>query len=213
MSMLALCQSRHANRKRTWTRLMRGLLLRALAFGALVFVLPSSLTGQALGVLRVRIVLADADGAPTPAPRYALLVSDNPPTAAPRRIITTLDGTGEMKLRPGNYTVESDKPLVFRGRRYQWMQTVDIAAGRDTVLEMTAANAEVTDLGPAERRPARRRSPIPDSSCSNGGTASSPSGRRTRTRRGSSLTQGARRHEPARHRRGDDGGGAAHARK
>ena len=32
------------------------------------------------------------------------------------------------------------------------------------------------------RRPARRRSPIPDSSCSNGGTASSASGRRTRTR-------------------------------
>src|SRR4026207_1786427 len=107
MSMLTLCQSRHANRKRTWTRLMRGLLLRALAFGALVFVLPSSLTGQALGGLRggvgvggapgrwagrrlagvgVRGVLAGAAGAPTPAPRYALLVSDNPPTAAPRRI-------------------------------------------------------------------------------------------------------------------------------
>ena len=132
---------------------MRGLLLRALAFGALVFVLPSSLTGQALGVLRVRIVLADADGAPTPAPRYALLVSDNPPTAAPRRIITTLDGTVEVKLRPGNYTVESDKPLAFRGRRYQWMQMVDIAAGRDTVLEMTAANAEVTDLGPSDAAP------------------------------------------------------------
>ena len=133
--------------------MMRGLLLRALAFAALVFVLPSSSTGQALGVLRVRIVLADTDGAPTPAPRYALLVSDNPPSAAPRRIITTLDGTVEVKLRPGNYTVESDKPLAFRGRRYQWMQMVDIAAGRDTVLDLTAANAEVTDLGPSDAAP------------------------------------------------------------
>ena len=130
--------------------MMRGLLLRTLAFTALVVVLPSSSTGQALGVLRVRIVLADADGTPTPAPRYALLVSDNPATAEPRRIITTLDGTVEVKLRPGNYTLESDKPLAFRGRRYQWMQMVDIAAGRDTVVDLTAANAEVTDLGPSD---------------------------------------------------------------
>jgi S1-C subfamily serine protease len=126
---------------------MSAFLLRALAVAALVFVLPSSSTGQALGVLRVRIVLADADGAPTPAPRYALLVSDNPPSASPRRIMTGRDGTAEVRLRPGNYTVESDKPLAFRGRRYQWMQMVDIGAGRDTALDLTAANAEVTDLG------------------------------------------------------------------
>jgi hypothetical protein len=132
---------------------LRGLLLRVLACAALVFFLPSSSTGQAVGTLRVRIVLADADGAPTPAPRYALLVSDNPATAEPRRIITALDGTAALKLRPGNYTVESDRPLAFRGRRYQWMQMVDIAAGRDTVLDLTAANAEVTDLGPSDAAP------------------------------------------------------------
>jgi len=141
------------NRHRTWARLTRGLLLRALACGAFIAVLPSTPTGQALGVLRVRVVLADADGAPTPASRYALLVSDNPPTAAPRRIITALDGTVEVKLRPGNYTIESDKPLAFRGRRYQWMQMVDIEAARETVLDFTAANAEVTDRGPSDAAP------------------------------------------------------------
>ena len=141
------------NRQRTWARLTRGLLLRALACGAFVVVLPSTSRGQALGVLRVRVVLADADGAPTPAPRYALLVSDNPPTAAPRRLITALDGTVEVKLRPGNYTIESDKPLAFRGRRYQWVQMVDIEAARDTVLDFTAANAEVTDRGPSDAAP------------------------------------------------------------
>ena len=124
---------------------MSRFLVRALAAAALVFVLPSASTGQALGVLRVRIVLADADGAPMPAPRYALLVSDNPPSAAPRRIITGLDGTVEVKLRPGMYTVESDKPLALRGRRHQWIQDVEIAAGRDTVLDLTTANAEVSD--------------------------------------------------------------------
>jgi hypothetical protein len=134
--------------------MMRAPLLRALAFTALVVVLPSPSTGQALGVLRVRIVLADTDGTPTPAPRYALLVSDNPPSAAPRRIITALDGTVEVMLRPGNYSVESDRPLTFRGRRHHWMQVVDIAAGRDTVLDLTAANAEVAELDPSDATPA-----------------------------------------------------------
>jgi len=95
--------------------MMRGLLLRTLAFTAIVVVLPSSSTGQALGVLRVRIVLADADGTPTPAPRYALLVSDNPATAEPRRIITALDGTVEVKLRPGTSADYSSDPITIQG--------------------------------------------------------------------------------------------------
>jgi hypothetical protein len=128
-------------------------MLRLLTLAALAFVIPGAATGQTLGVLRVTIVLADADGAATPAPRYALLVSDNPATAEPRRIITALDGTVRVSLRPGNYTVESDRPLAFRGRRYQWRQTVDIAAGRDTVLELTAANAEAGDADPAGATP------------------------------------------------------------
>jgi S1-C subfamily serine protease len=124
-------------------------MIRALALATLVFVIPRPATGQAPGVLRLKVVLVDADGRATPAPRYALLVSDNPATASPRRIITALDGAAEVKLRPGNYTVESDKPLAFRGRTYLWTQTVDIVAGRDTILELTAANAEVADLDPA----------------------------------------------------------------
>lgn len=124
-------------------------MIRALALATLVFVILPPVTGQAPGVLRVKVVLADADGRATPAPRHALLVSDDPPTASPRRIVTALDGAVELKLRPGSYIVESDKPLAFRGRTYQWTQTVEIAPGRDTLLELTAANAEVADLDPA----------------------------------------------------------------
>jgi S1-C subfamily serine protease len=128
-------------------------MLRLLTLAALVLVIPGPATGQTLGTLRVTIVLGDAAGAATPAPRYALLVSDNPATAEPRRIITGLDGTVESKLRPGNYTVESDRPLAFRGRRYQWRQTVDIVAGRDTTLELTAANAETADAVSTDATP------------------------------------------------------------
>ena len=82
-------------------------------------------------------------------PHHALLISDNPASAAPRRIVTALDGTADVKLRPGNYTVESDRPVAFQGKAYQWTQTVDIVAGRDAVLELTAGNAEVEAVGSA----------------------------------------------------------------
>jgi hypothetical protein len=110
-------------------RMMRGLRLRVLACALAVLFLPTSAAGQEAGVLRVKVVLAGDDGTPTPAPRYALLVSDDPPTAAPRRIITALDGTVVVNLRPGSYAVESDTPLAFRGRRYHWTQMVEITAG------------------------------------------------------------------------------------
>jgi hypothetical protein len=89
------------------------------------------------------VVLLDAAGNVTPVPRHALLISENPISAAPRRTITALDGTADVRLRPGNYTVESDTPVNFNGKAYHWTQTLDVSAGRDTVLELTVANAEV----------------------------------------------------------------------
>jgi S1-C subfamily serine protease len=118
------------------------LMLRVLVLAALLS-LNADAAVQAQGVLHIKVVLLDADRKPTAVPRHALLVSDNPASAPPRRIVTALDGTAELTLRPGSYTVESDRPVTFQGKAYQWTQMVDIAAGRDTVLELTAANAEV----------------------------------------------------------------------
>lgn len=118
-------------------------MLRALLLATLVFVSSHAASGQALSVLHIKVVVVDAERKATPAPRHALLISDNPPSAPPRRIVTALDGTADVRLRPGNYTVESDRPVVFQGKAYQWTQLVDIVAGRDAVLELTADNAEV----------------------------------------------------------------------
>src|SRR5262249_8588034 len=97
-----------------------------------------------LGVLHIKVVLSDAgQSVMTPVARHALLISDNPATAAPRRVVTGLDGTIDVRLRPGNYTVESDQPVAFQGKAYQWTKIVDVAGGRDTVLELTRSNAEV----------------------------------------------------------------------
>jgi len=119
------------------------LMLRALVFATLVVVTPPAASSQTLSVLHIRVVLADALRRATPVARHALLIGDNPPTATPRLIVTRLDGTADVRLRPGSYTVESDRPVVFHGRAYQWTQMVEVVAGRDAVLELTSDNAEV----------------------------------------------------------------------
>ena len=59
--------------------------------------------------------------------------------------MTAADGTADVTLPPGNYTVESDQPVVFQGKAWHWTQTLDIVAGRDAALELTGANAEATE--------------------------------------------------------------------
>jgi S1-C subfamily serine protease len=100
----------------------------------------------AQGVLRIKITLVDATQASTPVQRHMLLVSDNPPSAAPRQIVTAADGTFVLTLRPGSYIVESDRPVAFGGRAYQWTQVVEIVSGRDLNLDLTADNAEIVPL-------------------------------------------------------------------
>src|SRR6202023_3161815 len=109
----------------------------------LFLVLSGAASGQVLSVLHVKVTLTDAAGASISIARHALLISDNPATSTPRRVVTAPDGTADVRLPPGNYTVESDEPVTFNGKGYQWTQTLEIAAGRDVVLELTADNAEV----------------------------------------------------------------------
>jgi S1-C subfamily serine protease len=127
-------------------RCRRRVIAVAVAAAALALAVAQPAASQAVGVLRIKIVLVDADGKSTPIPRHALLISDNPATITPREIVTGADGTVEVRLRAGNYTVESDHPVVFQGKSYQWTRTLDIAAGRDAALELTTKNAEVEDV-------------------------------------------------------------------
>jgi S1-C subfamily serine protease len=120
-----------------------GLMLRSLILAAIVLAMPCVAASQETGVLHIKVVLVDPERGVTPVARHRLLISDNPATAAPRLIVTGADGTADVKLRPGNYTVESDRPTTFRGKAYQWTQALDVFAGRDAVLELNAANAEI----------------------------------------------------------------------
>jgi trypsin-like peptidase len=118
-------------------------MLRAAICATLLSVALHAAALQEPGVLHIKVVLLDAERKATPVPRHALLISDNPATATPRRVVTGPDGSVDVRLKPANYTVESDEPVAFLGKAYQWTQTIDIVAGRDAVLELTVANAEV----------------------------------------------------------------------
>ncbi|MCM3881682.1 MAG: serine protease [Vicinamibacterales bacterium] len=124
-------------------------MFRALTLAIFFAVLPGAASGQEPGVLHVKVTLTNAARTSMPVPRHALLISDNPPTSSPRRVVTAPDGTANVRLPPGSYTVESDEPVALDGRAYQWTRTVVIAAGRDVVLELTSENAEVGAAAPA----------------------------------------------------------------
>ena len=130
--------------RRYYRILIDGMRPASLALALLAVVAVSAQPEQ--GTLRVKVTLADAAQAPTPVQRHALLVSDNPPSAAPRQILTAADGTVVLTLRPGSYIVESDRPVVFAGRAYQWTQVIEIVAGKDLSLDLTADNAEIVPL-------------------------------------------------------------------
>lgn len=123
-------------------------------FTRLVAVVLAVAALQDTGVLRIRVALNDPAGSLTPIPRVLLLVSDNPATTEPRRVRTTADGTVELKLRAGSYTIESDQPIAFGGIAYSWTQTIDVAVGRETVVDLTATNAETGAVTAAPGSPA-----------------------------------------------------------
>lgn len=120
-------------------------MVRGLALTLLCLALPGFAYRQETGLLRIRVALSGADQIATPIARHLLLVSDNPASAPPRRVVTGPDGVAELRLRPGNYTVESDQAVAFEGRRFEWIAVVDVVAGRDLVLELTGANASAVE--------------------------------------------------------------------
>ena len=132
------------------------IFVRVLVFAVLCLVVLRASAGQAVSVLHIRVALVDTDQKVTPVARHLLLVSDNPASTVPRRVVTAADGTTSVRLLPGNYTVESDRPVAFQGKEYQWTQTLDVPAGRDTTLELTAANAEVGPITSASAAPAAK---------------------------------------------------------
>src|SRR5688572_7565595 len=121
-------------------------MFRRLVLAIVVLLTAPIVAGQVLSVLRIKVVIVDSKGQAMPVPRYRLQISDNPASAPPRRVITSLEGIVDVRLPPGNYTVESEHPFAPGGKdakSYQWTMVVDVVIGRDVTLELNSGNAEV----------------------------------------------------------------------
>jgi hypothetical protein len=103
-------------------------------------------SAQAPTALRVSVALPDATQTAVPIANHALLISENPPSRVPRRVVTAADGTVSVQLTPGSYLVESDRPVAFLGKGYQWAAIVDVVAGQDSRVSFTAENADIVPL-------------------------------------------------------------------
>lgn len=121
-----------------------GVLVAALTVAA-----SAALHAQAQGTLHVIVSLVDGSQRPIPVARHALLISDNPATSSPRRVVTGADGTVDVRLRPGNYTVESDEPVAFDGKAYEWTIDVDVPTGGAATIVLNASNAGIGDAATA----------------------------------------------------------------
>src|SRR4051812_6241106 len=99
---------------------LRGLLRLFAVLSALSAAAFAQVAAQGLSIIHIHVVLTGADGVPRPVPRHALLVSDDPATAAPRRIVTAADGTAQVHVRPGSYIIESERPIQYQGKAYEW---------------------------------------------------------------------------------------------
>lgn len=100
---------------------------------------------QETAVLHVRIVLTDTAGQAVPVARHGLLVSENPASAPPRLLRTAADGTLDVTLAPGSYAIESERAVMFQGTGYEWFQYIDVEAGQELTLELTASNAAIAE--------------------------------------------------------------------
>ena len=121
---------------------------RVLVLVILALAAPVAISGQTLVVLHIRGSLTDATGQLRPLARHALLISDEPQTQETRRIVTSIDGTADVRLRPGRYVIESDQPIALEGKAYRWRQALDVVAGQDSSLELTVANAVADAVTP-----------------------------------------------------------------
>ena len=129
------------------------LLSAGLLIGVLCGLATLPAFAQSTGVLRVTVALPSEDDGPPIGRRHALLISDEPPSRSPWRVVTALDGAGQITLPAGRYIVESDEPLVLRGRTYEWRETVDVTAGAAVALALTADNAEAGTAVPSVETP------------------------------------------------------------
>lgn len=96
--------------------------------------------------VRVAVVLPDFTVKPLPLLKVVARRTDRPDSVA---VQTDLDGRISIPLRVGTYTVRAKAPQAIGGRSYAWSVRVVVRPSRTENVQLTNANADSTETGPA----------------------------------------------------------------
>jgi S1-C subfamily serine protease len=122
---------------------MRRYLLRALL---IVSVAAPMLAQTESAKVQIRAILVDKDLNQKPVPFLSIsLEPANSATTGSLGIKTGLDGTAEGDLPPGKYSLQTDAPIEFQGKRYSWSLDIVVIAPV-TSITLSNDNATVTEI-------------------------------------------------------------------
>jgi S1-C subfamily serine protease len=127
----------------------------ALLIGCLMiafFSAPAHSQSQRLGKVVIKVTLNDNLGQ-----NFGLVVkklnSESPEMVISAiRTRTTADGSVSLSLIPGDYVVESEKPLIVNGKSYEWSIKLKVESGSTASLELDNENATITAADDALKR-------------------------------------------------------------
>ena len=143
------------------TRYRRGrfaLLLSCLLTALTVpFSAPAYLQSRRPGKVTIKVILKADDQAAAPVQNFGLVVkklndgsAETVISAIP--IKTTADGSVSLSLIPGDYVVESERPLIVHGKSYEWSVKLRVESGSTALLELNNQTATITNADDTLRR-------------------------------------------------------------
>ena len=146
--------SRNTRFRRTRFALLLGWLLTALT---VPFSAPAHMQSRSLGKVSIKVTLKADDQAAAPVQNFGLVVkklndssAETVVSAIP--IKTTADGSVSLSLIPGDYVVESERPLIINGKSYEWSVKLRAESGSAVLLELNNDTATITKPDDALRR-------------------------------------------------------------
>lgn len=121
------------------------------------FYTPAHSQSRTLGKVVIKVTLSDNEKTANLVQNFGLVVkklnADSPETAiSALRVETTADGSASVSLIPGDYVVESAKPIIINGKSYEWSIKLKVESGGTASLEIDNANATITGADDALRR-------------------------------------------------------------
>jgi hypothetical protein len=100
--------------------------------------------------VHLRVVLVDRELNQKPVPFLLVSIRNGAKSA---EVKTGLDGSAEIKLPPGNYTVTTPKPTELGGQSFSWNVAVKLG-GLDQNVDLTNDNARSEDISASTAKPA-----------------------------------------------------------